>query len=326
MLTINWINLMKDHHIQCLSLISLFIFSNNTLAITDQGFELDKEQHPYLVKIRTYLDNAFLPCTGTLVANRWILTAGHCVYNHDTLIQDNEIQFHDNETLHSTAIYLSPNIKEYAEDIALIKLPLQIESERILFLNKEKIKKGQYLSVLGFGNTNELRKANMELIYTGNEQSQHDWQYQLANINKGATQKGDSGSPYIINNMLVAIHNGEQKRNDYGYGYGAFAVQLHKKSINRFILNTINDWHYPRKIKINNHKTIWLQSLHANSVSADFYATGDIEIIHNNSSCLYLPHIIPYQICSLSLKNNGNGGRVYLNDKNSILLSRSSSI
>jgi V8-like Glu-specific endopeptidase len=315
---------MMDHLVKYLNFIALFTLSNSALAITDQGLNLNKEQYPYIVKIRSYIDNAFLPCTGTLVANRWILTAGHCVYNHDSLIHDNEIQFHNNETAHAKSIHLPPDIKKYAEDIALIKLPFQADSEHILFLNKQKIKQRQNLSVLGFGNTNKLRKANMELIYTGDQQSQHDWQYQFANINKGTTQKGDSGSPYIINNTLVAVHNGEQKRNDYGYGYGAFAAQLHKKSINQFILTTINDWHYPRNIKINSKKIIWLQSLHADSVSTDFYVSGDIEIIYEDSSCLYLPQIASYQICSLTLKNNGNNGMVYLNDKNSIWISRPS--
>ncbi len=313
---------MKDHLIKYLSFIALFAFSNKAQAITEQGFNLNKEQHPYIVKIRSYLDNAFLPCTGTLVANRWILTAGHCVYNRDVLIQDNEIQFYNNDIFHSKSIHLSPNIKKYAEDIALIRLPFQADSEHILFLNKQKMKKGQYLSILGFGNTSKLRKANMELIYTGDEQSNQDWQYQLANINEGATEKGDSGSPYIINNTLVAVHNGEQKRNDYGYGYGAFAAQLHKKSINQFILNTINDWHYPRKIKISSQKTIWIQSLHTSSVSADFYTLGSIEIIYEDSSCLYLPQIAPYQLCSLTIKNNGNSGMLYLNNQNNIWISR----
>lgn len=260
-----------DHQFQHALLSVCLLCSAPAQSITNTDLILSNNTPQYLAKIKTYLDDAYLPCTGTVIAKNWVLTAAHCIFNHDQIIEDNEIHFHQDQVTSSEYILVHPEYHSRAADVALIHLADDIKTNQIVYLSKKHLNIGQPISIIGFGHSDQARIAKMKLFYKGDADSTSNWQYQLSNIGQGSTEKGDSGSPYLIGNRLVGVHNGQEKINQFGYGYGAFGSQIHQKKIHQFITETIDGWHYPSHVKMKNKTTIWIQSLHKDATIPFFY-------------------------------------------------------
>lgn len=95
------------------------------------------EQHPYMAVVHRLLNNGVGKCSGTIISNRWVLTAGHCVVNYPQIffvvfgiINKSGIGYDwlvgPGVSMITTEAVLHPQYHLTYNDIALLRMPRDI--------------------------------------------------------------------------------------------------------------------------------------------------------------------------------------------------------
>ncbi|MGR5187006.1 trypsin-like serine protease [Photobacterium damselae] len=239
-----------------LLLTSLITLASTPALAIEGGTTLNWAQHDNLVRMN---------CTGTIIGGKFVLTADHCEWqgvrpvnlsngNIVETIKINKPPFSENDNNN----YFDMGVWE------LIKAPL-VQSFNPLSMMSAAI--GQQVNVIGFGEKQMTpRNAIREIDFT------YDSTYIAKFIKQGLIESGDSGGPTLLGNEIVAVTvssiadaNGADSSNH---------TRLDYPNARKFILDTVNGWHYPTVAKTTNGKAdIPIQSLFAEN-----QGTGTIDL------------------------------------------------
>ena len=310
---------MKKISIFALSLAGLL--STSVYAV-EGGTPIAWGEHPYLVESQ---------CTGTVLAGKYVLLAGHCADSVDSPFP-RLVNFSNGSNMmpiHRNTLY-KPDLPETEfADIALWTLSESAAMDKIVFiddLNKAANTPvlDDTVTIMGFGqndNTSKLGKITNNVSWLSNNG--------LAIGYGGETQytiQGDSGAPVInAKNRIIAINYSGDGSNDPATGlYEQNGVNL--RFVKNWLLNGINAWHSPTELKFTGSKTIEIQSLHVNSTNlalrqnAGTLTTGDVAV--TGGTCVTDGAVTPFGTCTIELQAGKSEGHVQLEDGNVITVNR----
>jgi trypsin len=178
------------------------------------------KEHPWQVALNVTLDGEIFVCGGSLVADRWVLTAAHC-FKPST--KPNEVKVKSGATdlvaegqwsnIERIVIHEANNPKTHENDLALIRLSFPADG-RIIPMMKvgQPLMVGQPLEVAGWGATSYGGYAARRLLkatvpYVANEKCNEPNAYNgavmpsmmCAGYQEGGTDscQGDSGGPLV---------------------------------------------------------------------------------------------------------------------------------
>ncbi|AGE91759.1 trypsin-like serine peptidase [Photobacterium damselae] len=303
---------MKQISLLALGITSLF--SVPSYAVED-GVSLSWDKYPYIVESQ---------CTGTVIAGKYILLAGHCGDSVDNPFP-RIVNFSNGSSMMPTnrnTLY-KPDLPESTfADIALWTLPKTAPMNTIAFIDNLNDPNtipavGDKVSFIGFGqndNTPRLGKGINSIIEEypsvliyGNSQS-----YSVP---------GDSGAPvFNEQNKIIAVNYA-----------GAGSIDRNQNGVNlRFVkdwlLQNINAWHSPTELKFTGSNTIEIQSLHVNDTNLALrqnngaLSSGDVTV--TGGSCISDGDVTPFGTCTLELSSTGGEGHIMLDDGNTITINR----
>ncbi|RJX65868.1 GlyGly-CTERM sorting domain-containing protein [Vibrio sinensis] len=307
---------------------TLSLMSFSSLAVMN-GTLLDWTQEDGTV----FLDNANEArnnyCTGTLIAGTQVLTAAHCGEETEGVDLIDTVHFANNSqvTVTPANITLNPSYENLGDtsrgqDIALYSLPQQADYYKIRFfkdLRSDVFVLNQAMTISGFGWTPKtLHRADFtqtDLSDCPECTSSPNYQINAKVVNASHTAPGDSGAAWINNNNeIIGVHKGSApftsgRRETYG-------TNLHYAS--DWLLEQVNNWHYPTLADANGKTTITIQSLHPATERVTDAAWGEnITLIAEESTCVSMSTsdtIEPYSKCTYVIESNGSEGKLHLTD------------
>lgn len=251
-------------------------------------------------------DNVILThgCTATIVSGVYVITAAHC----------NKLSsYSTNNSGVVTDAYEYTNFHpEYiptytSKDVSISKLKNSINHKYIsLFsnLNKSELKYGDIITIDGLGGSNSLSRGTF--IFDKASDSLN-YKYSIeANSTESYSVAGDSGSAWVHNGTISAIHVGGGSNVDGSYYVHGTDLHYAKD----FILENINGWNYPTIATINGQSVIEVQSLHINGATVNAYTSGDAEIIEQSCS----GYVESFQRCSYTIESSGSNGKLHLSN------------
>ena len=249
-------------------------------------------------------------CSGTIVGGKYILSAAHCMTNAKTgNIKDQRlIKFTTNPD----------DLLSRGFDIAIATIEEQYKTPTITFLSDLHVLDNERADVFGWSTgvlkhaimqTNSINQSIPQVLY-------------LSDIGEGYTERGDSGSPVLINNNIISVHSGSSRTVDTPNEAEGSRIE----SSRDFILSTINDWHSPTELKFTGAQTIEIQSLHVNDTNlaerwnaADTLTTGDVTV--TGGTCV-TDMIAPFGTCTLDITAGAQSGAIKLTDDNIVTINR----
>jgi secreted trypsin-like serine protease len=189
------------------------------------GVEAGLGQFPWQAALffQQELGSRFWFCSGAIISEKWILTAGHCVNTAESVLIYTgiiDISLEIQPSAISTEFILHKDFvaDSLANDIALIKLPKSLtldEYTTTISLSSDEIKAGTAITVSGWGRTNVSSSAISNLLHyinlttISNEQCQDAYgttrlilpEMVCAALNIDPVQApchGDSGGPVVV--------------------------------------------------------------------------------------------------------------------------------
>lgn len=136
------------------------------------GEKTDIKRHPWQVALNIKIGGQTYLCGGSIIADRWVLTAAHC-FSQSTAPQHVRAKTgvtnyltHDSwADVDRIIVHEGYNPKTHEHDLALIRLRSQPEGRTIpLATADEHIPPGQPLEVTGWGATSEGGRASRHLL------------------------------------------------------------------------------------------------------------------------------------------------------------------
>ncbi|WP_431787559.1 trypsin-like serine peptidase [Vibrio harveyi] len=308
-----------------LSLIALSLLSASSYAV-ENGTPVDWSQHDDIVRLENPTGGN---CTATLLAGRYAITAGHCL--DDTGID--RLITADNDTVVFNGQWKSPEYTDQygrrAKDVGIVHVDNPVDYRHIQFLNIDEQNEGEPMVIRGFGGTvDTLNQAD----FTFSNYHWADHYYVYADIvNESHTTGGDSGAAWTINKggneEIFAIHRGS----DTSVDWNDDGTEIHTRetygttiqSVQDFITETIDGWHYPTLVDANGKATITIQSLHQTETSGFAYTDGEnTMLISEESTCFTKGQIQPFEKCTYVIESNGEEGELYLTDNEVIHINK----
>jgi secreted trypsin-like serine protease len=209
-------------------LLTLTCFLNQTNGTSSQtrvigGEDARAGQFPFAAAIQVQTSTSRFFCGGTLTANQWVATSGHCVYNGVVFtIQLGSIELVSDDpnrvTVSSSTYILHPdfNPETIENDIGLIKLRMSVEYH--IYLHPIHPREGTLsdnasVYVLGWGQTSDSNAelsnslqysvlsviTNAECRITYGNQITDKMVCAIGNYNEG-TCTGDNGGGMVVQN------------------------------------------------------------------------------------------------------------------------------
>ncbi|KAG5872045.1 hypothetical protein JTB14_037326 [Gonioctena quinquepunctata] len=196
------------------------------------GLEAEPHSLPYMVAIRTVIDDREILCGGSLISDSLVLTAAKCVFGateaelafgaHDLAkVEKSQVQMTSTEFIihekfrkdsmkYDIAIIELPAAVPLSEYIATIKIP-KVNDIFTNFNDREGVVAGWgKTSDLANSTSNVLRTANLTIIPNIACLLSHALQISLEQMcTSGVSQKniclGDSGGPLVVDGVQVGI-------------------------------------------------------------------------------------------------------------------------
>ncbi|XP_068905393.1 chymotrypsin-1-like [Tenebrio molitor] len=177
-------------------------------------------QYPFIISLRTIFNSH--TCGGSLIANNWVVTAAHCVYNsspssYSVVAGINQLNSNSGVQVGVAEIIVHPNYNQnlIINDIALLRLSSSIAESnliKIIELESENVADPRDCVLIGWGRTsypgsipNDLQHLPLKSVPY--EQCKNAWINQEGTILESEictlTQRGqgachgDSGGPLI---------------------------------------------------------------------------------------------------------------------------------
>lgn len=302
----------------------LLLLSSNGVYATANGTPIDWKESDNIIRFDN--QDQVGKCSGIIVSGRFVITAAHCLY--DSNVIDTISSYDSIFKLNESELVLHPNFEDSGdsssgEDIAIIKLNNQAKYKTINFmfdLNYDPFNYGENIKIKGFGGTEgNLNQTVLKMTdWRDCSECSTRGEYSLnaEMIDSSHTVGGDSGAAWLnSNDEIVSTHKGSSLV-EYPSGLKqreTYSTNLHY--VKDFVLENINAWHYPTVINTDGEVTITVQSLHQDIVIDSAYATGDLNLVLEKSSCV--SHAIsPFEKCTYVIE--GHSGKLFLSENESI--------
>lgn len=271
-----------------LAAIALMMAVSPAHAIMD-GETLDAVSNPQFVKLKN--------CSGTVVANKYVLTAGHCGDGVGSLVSagNNKTAKVINTITHPR---YDPNTSR-VYDVALWELDSPMDTG---FISTTEPVKDAIYNVAGWA-SGTLKAARMLAVGPANPLFSEDafelLYNPLAGIGTGIGRPGDSGGPcYDETGVWGTIHGGG------GQGDGSYLASCQRvtnEHTRQWILETVNGWSYPQSVNGDGVLTLKVQSVHPSAEVFAPWTDGTLELLSN--SCAGTAN--PLDVCTLQVKGSG---------------------
>ncbi|WP_318479625.1 trypsin-like serine protease [Photobacterium leiognathi] len=301
-------------------LLALANLSSTAYAV-EGGQDVNWQDYPYLVESQ---------CTGTVLAGKYVLLAGHCGASVSSPFP--RMVNLSNQT---DVMPISRNAELFEKtdddfvDIALWTLPQSVPTDKVAFvadLNapETKVELGDKISYLGFGRDNnipKLGKAINTIMRISSPDLSGNARFDYSGV--AHSVPGDSGAPvFNKNNRIVGINVADNGKTDDGIKISS-GERLRKAK--DWLLTNIDAWHSPTELTFTGDKTLEIQSLHMNPTNLaerqnnGTLTTGDVSV--TGGTCL-TDTIEPFGICTLEMKSGQYEGHITLDDGNEITINR----
>jgi len=295
---------MKVNVLSLLSLSLMSTFSASSYAV-EGGTSLTWSEHPYLIET--------IGCTGTVLAGKFVLIAGHCINDYAILADGSRRNMID-------------RVKVDGVDIAVWTLDTKIPMDKAIFianLNDDAsiVNLDDKVSFMGFGQNDYTPRLGQAFNHVTDAVFGDMGISYSDTINAIAySVPGDSGAPVLnADNRVVAV-NYSADGNPDGQQSG-----VNLRFVRDWLLQSVNSWHSVTELKFTGTKRIEVQSLHVLDTDLSerqnngTLTTGDVEV--TGGSCV-TDGAVPFGICILELSSNGGEGKVILEDGNEITINR----
>ncbi|PKE16176.1 hypothetical protein CW676_11280 [Macrococcoides caseolyticum] len=205
----------------------------------DRNIIKDTTISPYqsIVKIKTFFEDNYIECTGSVISKNTVLTAAHCVYSgqKETPENINIIPAQNNEkkpfgTYTTNVFHIPSKYKQdfdYNYDIALINVNSLYNNKMIgenvqpLRIKKLKDYKGMDIKTIGYPTDKEAQFGVTQWQHSGQSinQFENKFGYQLD------TASGQSGAPILDSyNQIIGVHTTGNTEKNINY-----ATQINKE-------------------------------------------------------------------------------------------------
>ncbi|XP_063634191.1 trypsin-2-like [Cydia splendana] len=214
-----------------LILLNSFIAISALESRVYNGVDLNPQQHRHLVllTIKSYRTNIIYEysiCTGSIISEKWIITAAHCVHNKDKVVSITVRQFNKkidrilthvrpyNIFKHSLYIDGLDELSNFKNDIALLKASNIIVFDNYVSpikLAQVPPRIGNPVIMAGYG-LNEISEMGPPLPRQGvaklTQCPSNEYEGMWCIYDYVKTSHGDSGGPLTYKGKLVGITSG----------------------------------------------------------------------------------------------------------------------
>ncbi len=186
--------------------------TDEAITAANGGVLVPLAQRTPLEKAVVHVTSNAGSCTGTLLNNRWVLTAKHCVVSFpDGVVQAMTVT-HDSGTSRSVAtssVFVHP---DPAVDASLLHLPSQMnvgqQASVPLFAGGDPDMLNQTVTTYGYGGVTDLSRKTDSVVSIVRNNHYHGKLFTTA----GNIDPGDSGGPTFLAGAILGVTGGSNTR------------------------------------------------------------------------------------------------------------------